>query len=174
MLINILENKRGLLLNSAKFATLIVIVLLTPLIGNQGITGSIVNATLFIATIMLGYRSAIAVGLIPSLIALMSGTLPAVLAPMVPFIIASNAILILVFEVVRKKNYWFGITLASFCKFIFLWGSSSLLISFLYKGQIAKIILSIMSYPQLITALVGGIIAYIFLKSIAKNDIKPF
>lgn len=144
----------------SQFIILIGIATAAPLFHSQPITGSIVNATLFIAVVLLGVESAILVGLIPSLIALSTGLLPIVLAPMIPFIMAGNAILILAFNYLRNKNYWLAIVSASFIKFLFLFSVSR---------EISSTIAVMMSWPQLLTALTGGLIAYLFLKSIKKS-----
>lgn len=164
MFVKTLAIKKELALDLLKFATLVAIICVAPLIGHQAITGSIVNAVLFVATVVLGYRNAILLGIFPSIIALLSGTLSTSLAPMIPFIISGNAMLILIFETLRKKNYWLAVASAGFCKFIFLWGASSFVFNLILPGKIAKGLSIAMGYPQLLTALAGGVIAYIFLK----------
>lgn len=160
--------KKQIVLTLVQFAVLLGIVTIAPLIGQQAITGPIVNAMLFIAVLVLGTQNAILVGLVPSLIALSFGLLPAVLAPMIPFIMMGNAILILVFGFLKKRNYWLGVISASVLKFLFLFGTSSIVINLLLKKEIASKVAIMMSWPQLFTALAGGVIAYLFLKSIKK------
>lgn len=152
----------------SQFIALVGIAVAAPLLRQQAITGPIVNATLFAAVMLLGTQNAILVGLIPSLIALSVGLLPAVLAPMVPFIMTANALLILVFGYLRKRNYWLAVISASFLKFLFLLSTSSMVINLLFKKEIASKVALMMSWPQLLTALAGGLIAYSFLKSIKK------
>lgn len=153
----------------AQFAALLGIATAAPLFHNQPITGPIVNATLFVAVILLGTQSAILIGLIPSLIALSVGLLPAVMAPMIPFIMMGNTILILVFGFFKKGNYWLGVILASVLKFLFLFATSSIVIDLLFKKEVAQKVAAMMSWPQLLTAFAGGVIAYLILKSIKKN-----
>lgn len=149
----------------AVFSTLLGIAVLLPaLIHSQAITGPIVNATLFLATFLFSPHIAILIGLLPSLVALATGLLPAPLAPMIPFIIIGNTILILVFYYLKKKNFWLGVTLASLLKFLFLFSTSSLVIGLLLKKELAKNVALMMNWPQLITALFGGVIAYFVLK----------
>ncbi len=143
----------------SQFIVLIGIATTAPLLHSQPITGSIVNATLFIAVVLLGVRSAILICLIPSLIALSTGLLPTVLAPMIPFIITGNAVLILVFSYLRNKNYWLAMISASLLKFLLL---------FSFSRGISSVIALMMSWPQLLTALSGGLIAYLFLKAVKK------
>ena len=149
-----------------QFVALVGIATVAPLLGQQAITGPIVNATLFISVMFLGAQNAILVGLVPSLIALSVGLLPSVLAPMIPFIMVGNTILIITFSYLKEKGFWSGMILASVFKFLFLFGTSSIVINLLLKKEIASKVAMMMSWPQLFTALAGGLIAYIFLKSI--------
>lgn len=151
-----------------KFIVLVGVATTVPLIGQQAITGSIVNAVLFIMVTILGLQAAILAGLIPSLIALSVGLLPSILAPMIPFIMMGNIILVLVFDYLRKKNYWLGIISASILKFLFLFGTSSIMVNLILKKELAHKMAIIMGWPQLLTALAGGLIAYLFLKSIKR------
>jgi len=165
----ILNIKKEKIIYVAEFAMLIGVALLAPLSHSQAITGSIVNATIFTAVLLLGSRNAILVALIPSLVALFSGTLPSILAPMVPFIMTGNIILIFVFGLFKKKNYWIAVAFSSILKFLFLFLTSKLVINLFLAKDIAPKIATMMSFPQLFTALAGGAIAYLFLKSISKD-----
>jgi len=152
----------------AQFGVLIGIATIAPLFHNQPITGPIVNATLFLAVIFVGTQNAILVGLIPSLIALSVGLLPSPLAPMVPFIMLSNTILILTFGYLRKKNFWLGMITASAIKFIFLYSTSFIVVNLIAQKPIAAKAAIMLSWPQLLTALAGGIIAWFILKILRK------
>lgn len=160
----ILVLKRKTIVNSITFVLLLGVATIAPLFHFQPVTGPIVNATLFIAATLLGVQNAIFIGLLPSTIALSAGLLPPVLAPMVPFIMLGNTILIVAFNYLRKKNYWLGVISASVLKFLFLFGASSIVINLLLKREVATKVAVMMSWPQLATALTGGIIAYLFLK----------
>jgi len=107
-------------LYAIKFVVLLGIALLAPLVQNQFITGSIVNATLFASVFILGLRGALAISFFPSIISLGLGLLPAVMAPMVPFIILGNLILIGIFALLKNKNYWLASISASVLKFAWL------------------------------------------------------
>lgn len=149
----------------AQFGVLLAVAVLAPLAHNQIITGSLVNATLFITAAILGLESAILISLLPSLFALAAGTLPLVLAPLIPFIILSNILLVLVFTYSKKTNLLFGIFSAAVLKFIFLAAVSSWAINLLFSGKLIKTAAIMLSWPQLITALIGGALAYGLLKS---------
>jgi len=166
ILTKVLTIKKETALASAEFLTLTAIATLAPLSGhNQAVTGPVVNATLFLAAALLGPQNAILVGLIPSVVALSAGLLPAVLAPMIPFIMISNTVLVLTFAHLRRKNFWFGVAAASALKFIFLLSTSTMVMNLITKQEIAQKAASMMSWPQLFTALGGGGIAYLTLKS---------
>lgn len=154
--------------NLFSFALLLSLAVLAPLLKFQLVSGSLVNAVLFVSTVILGLEGALLVGLIPSLIALGIGLLPSVLVPMIPFIITSNAILVLTFNFLRKRNYWLGIISSSFIKFLFLFGTSSLMMEIFSKKEIAVKAASMMSWPQLFTALSGGLVAYFVLRAMKK------
>jgi len=150
-----------------QFAILLGIAILAPLLGHQQfITGTIVNATLFISAGLLGGQAAILIGLVPSVIALSFGLLPAVLAPLVPFIMLSNTILVLTFICLKDKNYWLRVIPASLLKYLFLFATSSIVINLLLKKEVTQKVAAMMSWPQLVTALLGGILAYLFLKGL--------
>lgn len=140
--------------------------ILAPLLKQQMLTGPIVNACLFTGAILLDSGNAVFIGLMPSLIALSVGLLPAVLAPMVPFLMAGNAILILVFSKLKEKNYWLGVVLASIVKFVFLFIAGFFVSNLIAKKEIATQAASMMSWPQLATALLGGVIAYLLTEKV--------
>jgi hypothetical protein len=144
------------------FTTLMVVAIVLPrFIHNQFITGPIVNATLFLGAYYLGNGNAILIGLVPSVAALSAGLLPLSLAPMVPFIMISNAILIVVFNWLRKVNFGSAAIVSSLAKYLFLYITATFMISKLMPATLAsKVSLIMMAWPQLVTALTGGLIAF--------------
>ena len=157
--------RRKIILLTVQFVLFIAIVTVAPLIKQQFVVGPIVNATLFISAATLGTAGAIMVGLVPSVISISVGLLPAVLAPVIPFIMISNAILVLVFGIFKKRNFFLGVVVASVVKYLFLYATSSIVISLLLKKEVAASVTQMMSWPQLLTALIGGVIAFTFLRS---------
>lgn len=146
-----------------------VSIVLPMFIHLQWVTGPIVNAILILALVFCGIRSALLLAMIPSVVALSSGLLPAVLAPVVPFIMISNVILVLVVDYFhRKNNYLIGLVSGAFLKFIFLFASVSLISSLLYKTELATIVAQMMSWPQFYTAIIGGLLAWVFIKKFNK------
>ncbi len=157
--------KKEAVLFFAQFIALFAISAVVPFfIHQQAITGPIVNAVLFISASLLGSQAAILIGLFPCLVALSVGLLSVALAPMVPFIMVGNAILVLVFSRLKAKNFWLAILSACLLKFLFLFASSSIVVNLISQNAIAKQAALAMSWPQFITAIAGGIIAYLFLR----------
>lgn len=153
----------------AKYVALLGIATIAPFFGSQPVTGIIVNATLFVATIFIGTRGAVLVAVAPSLIAVSVGTLPPPLAPIIPFIILGNIILILIFGYAYKNGYWRGVISASVAKFIFLYTTTSIMMDLILDKTLSANIAVMMSWPQLFTAIGGGLLAFAFLKSIKKK-----
>ena len=127
---------------------------------NQLLTGTIVNAILFLAAWKVGLLNAFAVAALPSTIALIRGLLPAPMAPLIPYIIISNLVLVLVFSLFKKRLLW-GVATASFLKFGFLFS-----VTMFFASKINPAVLAMLQWPQLLTALLGGLAAVGFIKII--------
>jgi ABC-type Co2+ transport system permease subunit len=136
------------------------VAVLAPMLHSQLITGTIVNAVLFGAVMMVGFRAACAVAVVPSLVALAAGTLPLLMAPMLPFIITGNIALTGVFALLKKANYWVAAIIASGVKFGVLVLSANIILVAITCGKMTAALASMMGWPQLVTALLGAIVAY--------------
>ncbi len=161
---NILINQKSTTL-AIRFVVCLALVMIAPFFGNQLITGAIVNAVIIASVFLLGTRGAILIAILPSSISLFFGLLPAVMAPMIPFIITGNIVLALVVNKFRD-NYFTGGVLASIAKAGFLFVISYIMFNYFLAGPGAKIASSMMSYMQLLTALLGMILAYPLVKII--------
>ncbi|MCX6807053.1 MAG: iron hydrogenase [Candidatus Berkelbacteria bacterium] len=156
----------------AVFTLFLSISVAAPLLHNQLITGPIVNAMLFLAVIFLGAKEAMMIGLLPSLISLSVGLLPIVLAPMIPFIMVGNALLVIVFDIIRSKNQWLGFIGAALVKFVFIFGSSTIVIHLLDKPGLVAKATQMMGSIQLTTALIGALLASVVIGTIDKSIFK--
>ncbi|MBU1018242.1 iron hydrogenase [Patescibacteria group bacterium] len=130
----------------------------------QWVTGPMVNTALILATVLIGPMEAVLIGLMPSTIALVAGLLPLPLAPMVPFIMIGNAVLVAVFHYLYKKHFLLAVGIAAFLKFAFLHESVTLIMSKLLKQEIVAKLAVMMSWPQFFTAVIGGGVAFFILK----------
>jgi hypothetical protein len=146
-----------------------------PLIVHlQKVSGPIINALLILLLFIVGIRSALVVALIPSLMALAGGLLPAILAPAVPFIMVSNVVFIITIDWFYntakdpQKGYWTGVLVGAGLKFAFLLLSVQFVTKLLLKQEVAPKVAQIMSWPQFATAVAGGMIAWGVLKWLRK------
>jgi hypothetical protein len=135
----------------------------------QSITGPLVNALLILAVMNSGTGQAILVGMVTPLGAALSGVLPLPLWVMIPFISLGNAIFVSLFGAVQAKNRWLALVVAALAKFAWLYALVTLLVArplHLLIGGVAQAvaipaaIVNMMSWPQLATALAGGLIAF--------------
>ena len=147
-------------------------VVIGPLSVSQLITGSLVNCVLFVFAAQTGPLAGICIGLFSSLLAFLLGIGPA-LVQVVPVIACGNAILALVFGLLSGKRQELripAVILAAAVKCAFLWVCVPAVLKAL--GSVAEkqvAALSIMfSWPQGVTALIGGVLALIILPRLAK------
>ncbi|NOQ68367.1 iron hydrogenase [Patescibacteria group bacterium] len=151
----------------AQFAGLASVAMFLPYILHiQWITGPIVNAVLILTLLKFGFRNAITLAVFPSLMALSGGLLPVVLAPVVPFIMISNMILISCVDWCcnnfkdKTKGYWSGVIIGASLKFLFLFLSINVISGLLIRQEFAIKVAQMMSWPQFYTAVIGGVIAW--------------
>ncbi len=155
----------------ARFLGLASIAILFPLyIHVQWFTGPIINAILVISLFLVGIRGTVIICLVPSMMALASGLLPAILAPIVPFIMISNVIFIFVVDWLYRNfkdaqiGYWLGVVFGAGFKFLFLFASISYINNLLIKKELTIKVAQMMSWPQFATAVAGGMLAFLALK----------
>lgn len=142
---------------------LLISVLLPAFLHQQIITGPIVNAVLILCTLYLGTTEGLLLGLLPSTVALSSGLLPLPMAAVVPFIMISNAVLVLSFSLVRRSNILVKVILPALLKFGFLSASAYLVLGNLLSSELGAKVLNMFGYMQFITALTGiGLALFVF------------
>jgi hypothetical protein len=151
-----------------KFTVLLGISVAAPFLHFQAVTGTIVNAMLIMAVVMLGRKEAVTIGLFPSLISIVTGLLVPAVSYLIPFIIFSNIILVFAFDIFSRNNYWKGVIFGSVLKFGFLSVSGIILVRVFEWNSMAKIIAMMFSWQQLLTALSGGVVAYAMLRILKK------
>lgn len=152
-----------------RLAILLAFTLIVQMLGiPQPVTGPLINLILFITVLLLDIKAAILVGMLTPLIALWRGQLPSILAPMVPFIMFGNMVLVILFglggKILKKSKMnllirLLAVVFSSFFKFIILYSSAALLVPRLFGLQFSEKILMMMALPQFITALAGGFAA---------------
>ena len=127
----------------------------------QWLTGPGVNAILVLATLMCAL-SGIIIGIFTPLVALIMGIMP--FAPAIPFIMLGNALLCIGYTWGKKINPLVGVVTGAILKFILL----SLAVRYIIAAP--PPVAAALSFPQLVTALTGGLIAIIILRYLPRNN----
>jgi len=133
------------------------------LIKNQYITGSIVNAILILATLVAGLYGGLAIAVLSPVFAFLTGLAPAV-PPLIAIIALGNAIMVLSVHFFKGKKLPLGLVAGSICKAGFLFLATryvlfTLFASMLKPKQVENITI-MFSYPQIITAAIGSVLAF--------------
>ena len=148
----------------------------------QLVTGSCVNTVLAIATLVGGLGSGITIALISPVLAFLLGIAPQILT--VPAIMAGNAVFVVLLSLLADKTgkniakqiiAWIC---AAVAKFAVLYAivvglicgvlSENLLASGALKAPMLKALPATFSWPQLITALIGGAVALLIVPVLRK------
>ncbi|MDO4492765.1 MAG: ECF transporter S component [Clostridia bacterium] len=139
------------------------------------LTGPMVNAILIIATILVGPASGALIALCSPLFAWLLGATPVInMIPwMLPVIMLGNLAIVFVPWLLWKKNPIGGLALGSVVKACFLWLTVWYVVLPLFgAGLPAKMVATVrttFSVTQLITALLGSVIAFIVIDRIGKH-----
>ena len=156
-------------------ALLIILQYFTKPLG-QFVTGSCVNLILILSTALVGLYSGIFIAIVSPFLAFLLGIGPAFL-PLVPVIAIGNVVIVLIsgyflpqvfdgkFEAVRWLKTLLVVVAGPVAKFLVLWVGVTkiavpLISSNLKPAQITAINLSF-SWPQLVTALIGVVVALV-------------
>lgn len=153
-------------------ALLVTLQALTKPMG-QLVTGSFVNAVLAVTVLFAGLYSGITVAIISPVLAYLLGIAPQILT--VPAIMVGNTVFVLILHFVSSKDYknivrqiiaWLLAAAAKFASLyaIVVWlicgvFSEGLLASGVMKAPMLTALPATFSWPQLITALIGGAVA---------------
>lgn len=153
-------------------ALLVALQAITKPLG-QFVTGSFVNAILAVTVLVAGLSSGITVALISPVLAWLLGIAPQILT--VPAIMAGNCVYVLLLHlladrqgrnVLRQALAWLVAAAAKFATLyaIVVWVicgllSERLLASGALKAPMLKALPATFSWPQLVTALIGGAVA---------------
>jgi len=152
---------------------------LIPIIGtgphSQYIVGSLVNAALIVAVGTVNIYAAVTIGVIAPVVAFIQGQLPPLLPYMIPIVAVGNIVYVLLYYVLNKKNTWAGIIVGAVAKFVFLFLAVRIMLHAVKGklpenvfGKISATLSAGFSWPQLITALIGGFIAITVIKAVNK------
>lgn len=163
-------------------ALLIVVQLLTRSLS-QFVTGSLVNLILLVSTFVIGLAGGTIVAVISPFLAFALGIGPAFIQ-IVIFVSIANLIIITVAYLLAKKTIkgktisdylvsGSGLAIASVLKTAFLWiGLVSFALPLIpgLKPQQIKVITASFTWPQLITALIGSVLAMMIMPILIKRS----
>ncbi|WP_291571107.1 ECF transporter S component [Clostridium sp. UBA4548] len=141
---------------------------------NQFLVGPIINSILILTTILCGIKWGALTGVLTPILAWTVGQLLPPMAPFIPFIILGNIIYVILFNSVSKFKFgnYIGILLGSFGKYLFLSISASKLVTLFgvnIPGKVLAKLAIMMSTPQLITGITGGVFALILFALLSKR-----
>ena len=150
-------------------ALLVALQALTKPFG-QLVTGSFVNAVLAVTVLVAGLGSGITVAVVSPVLAYLLGIAPQILT--VPAIMIGNTVFVVLLHLICGKTLWksvAGLLVAAVCKFAVLYVlvthvicgvlAQPLLAQGVLKEPMLKMLPATFSFPQLLTALIGGAVA---------------
>ena len=162
-------------------ALLVTLQALTKPMG-QIVTGSCVNTVLAVAALLSGLTSGIVIALVSPVLAFALGIAPQILT--VPAIMAGNTVYVLLLcllsdrsgrNLVRQATAWICASAAKFAALYLLVVklicgvlADSLLAAGTLKAPMLKVLPATFSWPQLITALIGGAVALLIVPVLKK------
>jgi len=153
-------------------AFLLTIALLFQFIRlGQFVTGPAINAALLIATVLLGPWGGVGIGALTPVTAFFAGVLKPVLAPAIPFIVLGNASLCLVFGFGRRANSYLAVVVAAVVKFAVMSAGVHYLVPILFGTELPPGATVALTWPQLLTALAGAILAFLVLEGLARAGV---
>lgn len=133
---------------------------------NQFIVGPLVNSCLIIAAVYTGLAGGAVVAVLSPFGAILTGA--AIPLPFAPFIAAGNFILVLTYFLLKKKPLA-GIVSGAVLKFGFLLASVNFFVWMMgLPAKKAAALIASFSWPQLVTAVIGGLLALLVLKVLGK------
>lgn len=155
-------------------ALLVVVQAATAGLGNQFVTGSAVNLILIVSVMTCGLASGTTVAVISPVLAKLFGIGP--LWQIIPMIMLGNFVLVLLWRLIGTKGdkkifYPAALLVAAGCKFLVLWlGVTKWIVPVVLglPAPKAGIISAAFSWPQLVTALIGGVLAIVILPLVRK------
>jgi len=130
----------------------------------QLITGTLVNGMLLISAGYVGMWSGVIIGLFTPVLAFLFGIMK--FPPMIPFIMIGNALYVLVFSGMRNKPI--GMVLGSLVKFLWLSASVYYMLP-LFGVKAPAALVEMFTFPQLATAVMGGVLALLVLGLLKKS-----
>lgn len=134
-----------------------------PVFLSTFVIGSLVNACLLVAVETVGVKPALMIVSITPIVAYFQQLLP--LPIFIIPVALGNAIYIGIFWVGKRWQSWLRIGAAALSKGVFMYAAFSWLLTLIaIPAKVATGLMLVMSWPQVVTGVVGGILASIIRK----------
>lgn len=145
-----------------------IAVIFGPFSVRQLITGTLVNCVLLVFTARAGLGSGAVIGALSAVLAALLGISQLVISPLVA---AGNILLCLVYWFLAERmNHICGVIAGAALKCAFLWLTVPMVLSAAGLPEKQAGMLSIMfSWPQFVTALCGGLLAWVILPRVRRR-----
>ena len=167
-----MKNKTLWLVRTALMIALLIVLQSVTKAGGQFVTGSCVNAVLAITVLTCGLASGLTVALLSPFMAFLLGIGPQLIY-IVPAIAVGNAVFVTLLHFLYKEkiiNRIIALAVAAVAKFMALYLLVSVLLCNILplKPQQIATFQAMFSWPQLVTALIGGAVAMVIVPVIRK------
>lgn len=167
-----MKNKTLWLVRTGLLIAILILLQTVTKAGGQFVTGSCVNAVLAVAVLTCGITSGLTVALLSPFMAFVLGIGPALIY-IVPAIAVGNTVFVLLLYLFYSKKIWTQVAalfVAAVTKFIVLFSLVAVLLCNILplKPMQIKTFQAMFSWPQLVTALIGGALALAIVPVIKK------
>ncbi len=148
-----------------------LVIPLPPFITMFGI-GSAVNACLLVAALYVGVRTALLMAVVAPTVAYLQQMLP-VPVLIVP-VAAANAVYILAFAVLYRKSPYLAVGVAALAKMAGMYVAIDWVLQFVaLPERIAALLKMMLSWPQLVTGVLGGALCLVIVARLGKTGLGP-
>ncbi len=142
---------------------------LPPFITMFGI-GSAVNACLLVASLFVGIRTALLMAVVAPTVAYLQQMLP-VPVLIVP-VAAANAVYVLAFAALYGKRPYLAVVVAALVKMAGMYVAIDWVLQFVaLPERIAALLRMMLSWPQLVTGLLGGALCLVIVERLRKTGL---
>lgn len=166
------NKKLRIIVRTALLLALLVVVQIAGrnIPNNNFIVGPLVNMILLVAAINVGLGSGLTLAILSPFFSLINNHAPVATAllPFTPVIAVANVILVIAFYFLYNKNKYAAIGAAAVLKFGFLFFAIRVFLQIFDFPKFATKLIALFSWPQLITAMIGGILAIPVIYSLSK------
>ncbi|MGI6128494.1 MAG: hypothetical protein ACOYEO_00190 [bacterium] len=123
------------------------------------VVGSLVNATLIVAAGTVGILGGVIISVVAPIVAFLQGHLAPIL-PLIPIVATGNAIIVIFYALIQKRGSGLGVIVGSLSKSGFLFVAVRVLFRVVtLNPPVIQALSFSFSWPQLVTALIGGWLA---------------